>query len=377
VSEVSAEARTVPKMATELENGPLEERSPGESCFEKIYPFGSDLELREEYINFFGGLRIGKLLEDLDLVAGKVAYSHTQGWERGLGIVTAACDRIDLTGALPSTSDLQLLVSVNWVGRSSLEVGIRISSGNENNWRRVARAFFIMVARREGLAAAVNPLSPKSPEELRRFKEGQERQRLRREMSRHNIMTVAPNEQESELLHSLFLRIRQGKLKGASMAETLRQSTRLMHPQFRNIHNKIFGGYLMREAFELAWNITYLYCREWPQFLCVDHMYFFEPVEIGSILSFTGQVIYTSPKALMVEVTIEVIDPVSGTSEVTNVSFYTFTALDEAGEILEITPVLPNTYEEGLKYLDGSKRFRLGEKSREYSSGRKNSSKSG
>lgn len=112
----------MPKMATELENGPLEERSPGESCFEKIYPFGSDLELREEYINFFGGLRIGKLLEDLDLVAGKVAYSHTQGWERGLGIVTAACDRIDLTGALPSTSDLQLLASVNWVGRSSLEV---------------------------------------------------------------------------------------------------------------------------------------------------------------------------------------------------------------------------------------------------------------
>ena len=101
-------------------------------------------------------------------------------------------------------------------------------------------------------------------------------------------------------------------------------------------------------------------------------MYFIEPVEIGSILSFTGQVIYTSPKALMVEVTVEVIDPVSGTSEVTNVSFYTFTALDEAGEILEITPVLPNTYEEGLKYLDGSKRFRLGEKSREFSNGRKN-----
>ena len=71
-------------------------------------------------------------------------------------------------------------------------------------------------------------------------------------------------------------------------------------------------------------------------------------------------------------VDVEVIDPVSGTSEVTNVSFYTFTALDEAGEILEITQVPLNTYEEGLKYLDGSKRFRLGEKSREYSNGRKN-----
>ncbi|MGB1693967.1 MAG: acyl-CoA thioesterase, partial [bacterium] len=99
----------------------------------------------------------GKLLEDLDLVAGKVAYANAQGWERGLGIVTAACDRIDLTGSLPSHSDLQLLASVNWVGRSSMEVGIRISTKSENDWKRVARAFFIMVSRREGRAEGVNP----------------------------------------------------------------------------------------------------------------------------------------------------------------------------------------------------------------------------
>ena len=361
MSEVPSEARTVPQMTTELENAPLQERSPGESCFEKIYPFESDLKLREEYINFFGGLRIGKLLEDLDLVAGKVAYAHAQGWERGLGIVTAACDRIDLTGSLPSHSDLQLLASVNWVGRSSMEVGIRISTKSENDWKRVARAFFIMVSRREGRAEEVNPLTPKTLEEQRRFKEGQERQRLRREMSRYNILTVAPDEQESKLLHSLFLEIREGTLKGVSMAETLRQSTRLMHPQFRNIHNKIFGGYLMREAFELAWNITYLFCGHRPHFLSVDHMYFYEPVEIGSILSFTGQVIYTSPRALMVEVTVEVIDPASGITEVTNVSYFTFTVLDKAGNSLKINQVLPETYEEGLKYLDGFKRFRLGE----------------
>ena len=90
-------------------------------------------------------------------------------------------------------------------------------------------------------------------------------------------------------------------------------------------------------------------------------MYFYEPVEIGSILSFTGQVIYTSPRALMVEVTVEVIDPASGITEVTNVSYFTFTVLDKAGNSLKINQVLPETYDEGLKYLDGFKRFRLGE----------------
>ncbi len=122
-----------------------------------------------------GGLRIGKLFEHFDLVAGKVAYAHAQSWERGLGIVTAACYRIDLTGSLPSHSDLQLLASFNWVGRSSMEVGIRIFTKSENDWKRLARVFFIMVFRRGGRAEEVNPLTPQTPEEQRRFKEGQER----------------------------------------------------------------------------------------------------------------------------------------------------------------------------------------------------------
>ena len=371
MSEVHPQAHRIPKTESVIENSPLLERSPRESRLEKFYLFSSDLELREEYSNFFGGLRIGKLLEDLDLVAGKVAYSHTQGWERKLSIYTAACDRIDLIGALPNTSDLRLLASVNWVGRSSLEVGVKILSGTENQWKRVARAFFIMVSRRDGLASEVNSLNLETQEEQRRFKEGQKRQNLRREMSLHHILNVAPSEKESDLLHDLFLKIRQGSISGVIMEKTLRQSTRLMHPQFRNIHNKIFGGYLMRESFELAWNITYLYCQQRPHFLCVDHMYFFKPVEIGSILSFTGQVIYTSAKALMVEVTAEVIEPVTGISDITNISYYTFSARNEAGDSLKITPIIPKTYEEGLKYLDGSKRFQMGEEARRYSNEKK------
>ena len=56
-----------------------------------------------------------------------------------------------------------------------MEVGVRISTKSENDWKRVARAFFIMVSRREGRAEKVNPLTPKTREEQRRFKEGQQR----------------------------------------------------------------------------------------------------------------------------------------------------------------------------------------------------------
>ena len=78
----------------------LSARKTADSEIEKIMPFSKNIELRERYINFFGALRLGKLLEDLDFIAGQVAYKHTEGWERGLTIVTAACDRIDLLGDL-------------------------------------------------------------------------------------------------------------------------------------------------------------------------------------------------------------------------------------------------------------------------------------
>ncbi len=365
MSEIPQDAQQAPEGHVQSPGMPLIARTPGESGYEQVFPFSSDSALRERTINFFGGLRLGKLLEDLDLTAGKVAYEHTQGWERGLGIVTAACDRIDLLGGLASDKDLQFLARVNWVGRSSLEVGIRISSKTEDTWQRVARAYFIMVSRKNQNAEPVNPLTPVTDEDKRRFREAEQRQQQRRIMAQSNYLKNTPTASESEVLHSLFLRIKHGEIDGIAMDRTRRQSTLVMHPQFRNVHNKIFGGYLMREAFELAWNITYLFCRRRPQFLSVDHMYFFRPVEIGSILSFTGQVIYTAEKALMVEVTTEVIHPVSGKTEVTNVCYFTFITLDESGTQQPAPPILPHSYEEGLKFLEGAKRYRHGEQVRQ------------
>ncbi|RZO44655.1 MAG: hypothetical protein EVA81_05980, partial [Proteobacteria bacterium] len=117
MSEIPCEVQFIPSKTKAYKsiNKKLITAKVTDSAIEKILPFSSDLELRERYINFFNGLRLGKLLEDLDLIAGQVAYRHTEGWERGMTIVTAACDRIDLLGELRSDQDLQLLASINWV----------------------------------------------------------------------------------------------------------------------------------------------------------------------------------------------------------------------------------------------------------------------
>ena len=339
----------------------ISSREVKDSSFEKILPFSTDFGLRERYVNFFDGLRLGKILEDLDSVAGIVAYKHTEGWEQGLTIVTAACDRIDFLDELDSKSDLKILASVNWVGRSSIEVGIKVSSRNGKFWKRVARAYFIMVARLRGKSEPVNRIKMKKKDEHRRFREGEQRQRERRIIAKTSYLIQTPTDEESRLLHDLFLKVRNNEILGISMNDFSRQSTLIMHPQSRNVHNKIFGGFLMREAYELAWNITYLYCKKMPTFLSMDHMYFLKPVEIGSIVSIKGTIIFTKENKLMVEVVNEVINPQSGEKKTTNVCYFTFEIIDISGKAKKVTSILPYTYEEGLKYLDGAKRFKLGD----------------
>lgn len=91
------------------QHAPLPNESPEETerfmhdSYSQIeLPFASSLELLEQYVNAWGGIRIGKLMEHLDSLAGSIAYKHMLGptvetisnvKERGFYIVTAAVDR--------------------------------------------------------------------------------------------------------------------------------------------------------------------------------------------------------------------------------------------------------------------------------------------
>ncbi|CAM2070300.1 hypothetical protein SCOR_33315 [Sulfidibacter corallicola] len=338
----------------------LPPKRPNDSRFEKRFLFGSDPGLREKYINFHGDLRFGMLMEEMDSAAGVIAYDHTDGFDKDLTIVTAACDRIDLLCPLQSDRDLRILGQVNFVGRSSMEVGLRMESKTPNGWELVSRAYFIMVARKDEHAFQVNPLQQETEEDHRRQEEGKARAELRKRSARAHYLRTPPSAEEGALLHELFIETRGGTSEGIPMAATQRQTTILMHPQNRNIHHKVFGGYIMRMCFETAWAIAHLFCRRRPLFIAVDHFDFFKPVEIGSIVSFNGLVTYTGHTSFLVEVTVEVMHPMTGATEVTNVSYFTFVAADEQRRPTPVPKIIPHSYEEGLKYLDGGRRYKAG-----------------
>jgi len=44
--------------------------------FSYVLPFASNVALRDQYVNAFGGIRVGKIFEDLDAFAAELAYVH-------------------------------------------------------------------------------------------------------------------------------------------------------------------------------------------------------------------------------------------------------------------------------------------------------------
>lgn len=75
-----------------------------------------------------------------------------------------------------------------------------------------------------------------------------ESRELRKKRVQESLTLKPPTVEERLLLHNLFMN--KGKTATeVDMSSTAYQSMIVMHPQKRNIHNKVFGGYLMRLAY--------------------------------------------------------------------------------------------------------------------------------
>ncbi|KAL8686556.1 MAG: hypothetical protein Q9224_005411, partial [Gallowayella concinna] len=80
------------------------------------------------------------------------------------------------------------------------------------------------------------------------------------------------------------------------MSSTTLSSSQIMQPQYRNRHNfMIFGGYLLKTTFELAFCCAAAFSHSRPTFLSLDPSTFENPVPVGSVLYLKATVAYTEP----------------------------------------------------------------------------------
>jgi acyl-CoA hydrolase len=127
--------------------------------------------------NQLGNCMGGRVMHFMDIAAAIVARRHAR-----TTCVTAAVDQIDFHEAVPMGSVLVLLASVNYAGRTSMEIGVRVETESTKSALRshCASAYFTFVALDEhGKPTPVPELVPETETEKRRHKEAGERRKAR------------------------------------------------------------------------------------------------------------------------------------------------------------------------------------------------------
>lgn len=154
------------------------------------------------YANFGGKIHGGILLSLMDKVAYVCAAKHA-----GTYCVTASIDNVDFLAPIEVGELVSLKASVNYVGRSSLIVGIRITSENVKTQtiKHTNTSYFTMVAMDEDRKTVQVPgLLLETKDEVRRFAEAIRRKNLKAEHKENikRIKTIQDLDNYKQLLHN-------------------------------------------------------------------------------------------------------------------------------------------------------------------------------
>lgn len=124
-----------------------------------------------------GNVHGGVIMKLIDTAAGVVATRHSRS-----NVVTASIDRLDFHHPVYVGDLVFFKASINYVGRSSMEIGVRVEAENSKTGevRHTASAYLTFVALDEnGKPKQVPELILQNEEEKRRFIEGKNRRELR------------------------------------------------------------------------------------------------------------------------------------------------------------------------------------------------------
>ena len=127
--------------------------------------------------NVAGNVHGGILMRHIDTAAGIVAVRHARS-----NAVTASIDRLDFHNPAFIGNLLTLKASLNLVGRTSMEIGVRAETEDilTGQRRHIASAYLTYVALDEnGRPKEVPPLILESREEIRRNREARARREAR------------------------------------------------------------------------------------------------------------------------------------------------------------------------------------------------------
>ena len=324
---------------------------------------GSDPELRHRHMvvaePLQGNLRFGLLLEILDLVAEATALKYVNRFYPEARVVTAAIDDIFVRNAADVNRDIAFQARINHVGRSSLVVGIRVEQPGEPA-NHIASCHFTMVARSwkdgEEFSVALPPLEYLDENEQRRAQKAvSSREEYKQQQA---LLSEPPSREEFMMLASLHQAQEEPGFFGLTAKKLVTDAWERMYPEQENVPQKIFGGYLVRRAYELSSICSELVAPDRVIVAAVNRINFFHPVRLGDKLHYTSRIVYTSGSFVCVEANIERISRDRSTKALSNSCLFTFVNVDNDLNHLPVPAIYPATYAEDARYLAAHRSFR-------------------
>ncbi len=149
-------------------------KSPKESAVETRYL------IMPQQANPHGTAFGGAIVAWIDMVAAMAAQRHC-----GKEVVTASIDSLVFKEPIRIGDHVVLKASINYVGRSSMEVGVQVSRedpyGGNNVIATTAHLTFVALDEKKQ-PTAVPPILPETEEEKRRYENAKLRVRARKEL---------------------------------------------------------------------------------------------------------------------------------------------------------------------------------------------------
>lgn len=130
--------------------------------------------------NFSGNIHGGHLMRFFDKVAYACAVQYCSYY-----VVTLSVDGIFFKNPIHVGDLVTCYASVNYVGKTSMEIGIRVEAQNlfTKEKRHTNSCYFTMVALdKDGKPTQAPPLHPKTDVEKRRYQAAEARKKLRLEL---------------------------------------------------------------------------------------------------------------------------------------------------------------------------------------------------
>ncbi|GAM84894.1 hypothetical protein ANO11243_028960 [Dothideomycetidae sp. 11243] len=363
----------------------LSPRKMRDSYHSVVLPLKQDKWLGDQYLNSSGHIRFGTIMMDLDALSGIIAYKHTGD---SVMTVTAACDRIIINNPLTEICDLEYSGKVTYAtGRSSMEITVQVAKAppagqTAKDEDVVLTCQFTMVSldRKTRKPVSIPAVIPETADEKRAFSEGEKNSKHRKKLKDRSLLRQTPNDEESDLIHAMWQRQLQyhdpndplRRPDNVQLMEATKLSTAsIMQPEYRNRHDTlIFGGFLLKQTFELAFCCAASFAHARPTFVSLDPSTFQNPVPVGSVLYLTAQVVFTDPPLVegasdsnhdhnqsrdsvtrvQVRVDSKVRNVEHGETKPTGQFNYTFTVPKDA-------KVMPKSYSEFMMYIDARRRL--------------------